>query len=252
MSPVPFGRDPVDRHAAAPADRGRQGLLAGLVDLVAGRSCCTCGRPGAAICADCRPGLAPSPVVVSRAGLSVGAGAAYAAVVRSAVVAYKEHAVTPLRSPLASLLLAGLQTTTAGGAVRAGGSVPAGERLVLVPVPSGRANRRSRGGDPVRELTALTARLAGDRVHVVQALAPARVVADQAGLGRRERAANLAGALRARRPPPAGAHRVVVVDDVVTSGATLSEAVRALQAAGWTMHGLAVAAHTPGHRDRPG
>jgi predicted amidophosphoribosyltransferase len=73
-----------------------------------------------------------------------------------------------------------------------------------------------------------------------------RVVRDSAGLGRRERERNLRGALRARAPTAtAGARRVVVVDDIVTTGATLREAVRALRSAGWDVAGAAVVAGTP-------
>ena len=73
-------------------------------------------------------------------------------------------------------------------------------------------------------------------------LAPVRSVADSAGLTGAERAANLAGAFRARRAPPGWS--ALVVDDVVTTGATLGEARRALLEAGWDVLGGAVVAAT--------
>jgi predicted amidophosphoribosyltransferase len=73
---------------------------------------------------------------------------------------------------------------------------------------------------------------------------------DSAGLGVDDRSRNLDHAMRAAaRPVPGWA--AIVVDDVVTTGATLREAVRALSAAGWPVAGAAVVAATP-RRSGPG
>jgi predicted amidophosphoribosyltransferase len=69
-----------------------------------------------------------------------------------------------------------------------------------------------------------------------------RAAADQRGLGRAERLENLRGGMLARR---AEGIRVVIVDDVVTTGATLLEAARALRAAGAVVVGAATIAATP-------
>jgi predicted amidophosphoribosyltransferase len=80
-----------------------------------------------------------------------------------------------------------------------------------------------------------------------------RAVADSSGLSASARAANLAGAhvlrRRAVRRVPDGA-QVVLVDDLVTTGASLAEAARALRAGGLTPYGAAVVASTVRRLDR--
>lgn len=116
--------------------------------------------------------------------------------------------------------------------------------VTFVPVPSAAAVVRQRGFDATWAMSRLAARrLRG--VHQVSAqrmLEQRRAVADQAGLSAAERATNLRNAYRLRRG--ASASQVVLVDDVVTTGASLSEASRALEAAGMTVLGAITVAAT--------
>jgi len=81
---------------------------------------------------------------------------------------------------------------------------------------------------------------------VAACLRPVRRLADQSRLDHRERALNLAGAyaVRARWADRVAGSRVVLVHDVVTTGATLAEAARAVRAAGGQVVGAATLAAT--------
>jgi len=199
-----------------------------LTDLVLPRRCAGCGRAGEVLCGSCRPSGPP----LRLAGFDgpVLAAGRYEQRLRSAVLAYKERGRHELARPLAELLtLAALLSLDARG-----------NPVVLVPVPSARAAARRRGGDHVLRL----ARIAGARwrIPVGPVLRLVRVVHDSTGLGAAARHANLAGAMAAARPPPARP-AAVLVDDIITTGATLREATRALRAAGWpVLGGLALAA----------
>lgn len=165
------------------------------------------------------------------------------------------RALGPYDGPLKGLLLAHKErgrldlTTPLGEALAVVAAPFASAPLVLCPVPSSPAAVRQRGFDHTMRLArtaARTLRASGRTAATGRLLLPARAVADQAGLGSLERAANLRGALRARTCPAA---RVVLVDDLVTTGATLQEAARALSRAGHQVVGAAVLGAT--HRRVP-
>ncbi|MFC7162167.1 phosphoribosyltransferase family protein, partial [Aquipuribacter hungaricus] len=105
--------------------------------------------------------------------------------------------------------------------------------------------RADRPTERLAETAAALLRAAGADVVAAGPGAPrlvqARRVRDQAGLDRAERAANLDGALRAMVGPGPRVD-VLVVDDVLTTGATLAECARALREAGVRVVGGAVVA----------
>lgn len=202
-----------------------------LLDLLLPRACAGCGLAGVGWCASCAAVLAGGPVRVwprMELGAPSWALGPYAGPGRRAVLAAKEQGRRDLAEPL-GVALAGavtlLRTTD--------------RRLVLIPAPSRTAAARRRGGDPVVR----TARSAASWLPDCQAVPMLRMwwgVRDSVGLTAGERTANVRGRVTAR-PLPRRLSRivanaeVVLVDDVLTTGATARESVRSLAAVGVTV-----------------
>jgi ComF family protein len=137
---------------------------------------------------------------------------------RALVHAFKFGGAVELAAPLVDAVLA----TEAFADVAPPGAI--------VPAPLHRVRRRERGYDQAEALARAFALRSG--APLVRALARTRATRQQARLGAAERATNLAGAFRVVAPAEIAGRRLALVDDVVTTGATVAAAAEALRAAG--------------------
>lgn len=232
---------------------GLAGALGAARGLVLTRACAGCGAPDVGLCPPCRSELAdlalgvrgpvaPSPVPPGWPGCH--ATVRYEGVATRLATAFKDEERRDLAGPLGRLLAdAVARALLASGHAR--------ERpVLLVPVPSSSAAVRRRGDRPMLLLARHAARHVGPAVEVAPVLSMVRRTADQAGLDRLGRLANLRGAMVVPRPGRVVGRHCLLVDDVLTSGATLSEGQRALLSAGAATVTMAAAMVTP--RRSPG
>ncbi|MDN4614459.1 phosphoribosyltransferase family protein [Leifsonia sp. F6_8S_P_1B] len=197
--------------------------------------CAGCGAPDRRVCPSCTRALAPRPERASVAGLPVWAGLDYDGVARRVLLAYKDGGRADLAAALASPLRAAV-----AAAQREYGEPSRESALLPVLIPSTRAARRRRGFHPTGSVLA--------RAHILVpplwgALRLTRQTADQARLGAAGRAANRTGSLAASAR--LRGRSCLIVDDIVTSGSTVAEAARAIQAVGGRIAGVAAIARTP-------
>ncbi|MDT0213591.1 phosphoribosyltransferase family protein [Rothia sp. ARF10] len=216
-------------------------MLADLADLVLPATCALCHRPGAPLCRGCRDAVegclhdrprpaVPSPPPPGMPSCWVSGEASGA--LRAVVTAYKDEGRRDLAEVLAPWLAQSL--LAAVGAEATTRDALRGRGLLVVPVPGSPRARRRRGDVPLRPLVATAAASLAGRALVADVLSATRTTLDQSTLDAAERAANQAGAttVRSRHRHAVEGAACVVVDDLVTTGATLAEAARALREAG--------------------
>lgn len=220
-----------------------------LLGLVLPVACAGCGLDDQSWCGDCAALLRrPAWRCEDRAGRldrldgrtpPWWAVADFTGPVRRAVTAWKDHGRTDLTRPFTAALR---------NAARAAVPVLAGAAPVLVvPLPSTAAARRTRGWVPAGVLAAAVADelvLRGVRATAVGVLRRSPG-ADQSGLSARARSRNLAGHVHVRARAQVAGARVLLVDDVLTTGATAAAAADVLGAAGAQVVAGVVLASTP-------
>ena len=110
---------------------------------------------------------------------------------------------------------------------------------LILPVPLHRQKFRQRGFnqsylmvDCWKTIAALNPLIAAHKHPRSDVLSRNKATASQTGLGRQQRLKNVKGAFRVRLPETVHARKVLVVDDVYTTGATVNECARSLLEAG--------------------
>lgn len=197
--------------------------LADALSLLLPVDCAGCGADDIALCDSCRLALTARPVARVVDGLRVSSGLVFEGVTARAMRALKEEGRTALARPFGSALSAAIGHLDAVGAE-------------AVPLPTSAAAMRRRG----YRVPELLLRRAG--LTPLRVLRTVRTTGDQRGLGAAERRANVAHSMVASG---VSGREVILVDDVVTTGATLAEAARALRAGGAVVRGAATVAATP-------
>lgn len=216
---------------------GPSRTLTGVLDLILPWECGGCGAPSTRWCEACAAALqtdADGPRLCSPRvdpGVPVFALGAYAGPRRQAVVALKEHGRRDLVTVLARPLALGIHRLIVWGIV--------GLPLTVVPAPTRRWAARRRGGDPVARIAG--AAISGHpAISVIPALRTTGRARDSVGLGTAAREHNIVGRVRATAQPTG---EVLLVDDVVTTGATMREAVRTLSDGGCDVVAVLALAH---------
>ncbi len=194
-----------------------------LADVVLSRACAGCGREGRVLCERCLSRLDSVPAWRDQDPAVWFAGE-YDGLLRSLVLAHKERGVRALSTVLGRLL---------GQAITAAVDGAPATAIHVIPIPPHRQSLRIRGRDSLGEVVHAAVRelhQQGQPAFVHPLLRWRSEHQRHTGSSAQQRwqidGAFTVGSMARPKPP------VVVVDDVVTTGATVAAAVRALEAAG--------------------
>lgn len=198
-------------------------MLSDLVDFVFPTQCAVCGSLPSPICSGCLPEIGSH--LVLHKGLPLFYAVEYSAAVAGILRAYKDQSRISLVPALATVWEPALAA-----------ALTHFQPDFVTSPPRNKQNYKKRGFDPVGKLLRETTK--PKTIKDSQLIQLQRRTADQRTLGASDRLLNVAGSMSCKP----GTGSVLVVDDVMTTGATLSECVRALQEAGFQVTGTCVLA----------
>jgi len=181
-----------------------------IAQLLFPQRCVGCARTSGLLCRTCAKEWS-QPIKKIVGGVELTSSAYYSPSISHIVLNAKENNDSRSRLVLANVIASHIR-----------------ESSLIVPIPSSSTAIRRRGFDHAHLLAKDVARLSG--AHVWHPLHVTRRVKDQTQLTHHERLTNLTGsyALRVGNAP---GDKVVLIDDLVTTGASLREAIRALHEA---------------------
>ncbi|NON70387.1 ComF family protein [Corynebacterium silvaticum] len=187
------------------------------------QACVGCGKPGIRMCGECKTEWSRAPQRVTTLAdphVPVWSLGEFGGVRRRTIINLKERGRTDAVRYLGPVVAVAVEYLAALGEVE--------EDFVLLPAPTRMRSAQQRGGDPVE----LICRASGLRTERVLWHRPA--VSDSVGLDVSQRRSNLSGNVFLTGVPSSA---VLIVDDVITTGATLAESVAVLTSANVKIRG---------------
>jgi predicted amidophosphoribosyltransferase len=206
--------------------------LPALSELIFPSRCLGCRQLGIGICSACRaswhPHIYRSSISTVEFSFPVYSAVAYSPVAQKVLLGAKEGALQVADQLILQALTHSLSYFYSEVGI-----------ADLVPIPSRKVNTRKRGRDFILEQTYEVSRTPSVLVRAI--LSHSRRVKDQSTLNSRSREINLSQSMRCANREESTNIPVIIIDDLVTSGATLREAGRALHGAGYTVLGAVTA-----------
>ena len=208
-----------------------------LLNLLLPSSCVICHSNGSNLCAECHIKLQLKVRPVSRFDLSGFSATTYSQQIALLIHEFKEHQQTSLAKVFTKAMVPAFENFEL-------------QNCVLATIPSKNKSFATRGFVPAK---LLASKLSGQIATQHKVLVPtfsglgynpqtASQIFDQAALSGKDRRTNLVGTMQATGRPKFS--RAILIDDIVTTGATLSEAKRALGEIGVEVLGFVTFAET--------
>lgn len=207
-------------------------ILDTLLAQLAPHECLGCSAEGSLLCLECQQGLSSLPERCYRCK-ALSAANRTCSTCRNHSVLYAVHARTVYDGAAKDLVwqlkFQGAQAAARHMAAMLAALAPTGEDIIFVPVPTATSRMRRRGYDQAT----LLARALARHTKTPYATALRRLGQHhQVGASRQQRITQLQSAYRCVRPSAVEGRHVVLIDDVLTTGATLEAAAKVIKAAG--------------------